>query len=812
MDLGGVFGLAGFSHRPLALWIAGHVLVWVCVFVLGVGSVADTMAGMVILHSGLNCLQWSVWSCMDLALMVGFAIWFLSWVGIRSGCQRRLSRGQFFGHAEIHESAMKKLRSVVNFGFGFSLDQDHARGDFVKSEGGWNWTCTTTRELPGHKWSAVHCRGGFLWIVWVVVWGGLCRIGEAAHPGPNAVDTHWTFGIANPSGLNSKVDLCAHQDGQVWVYSETHLSKQGFVKFRKGMQALKSPYKYLVPGHPCPVRRHGEAGVHSGVLMASSFPARPLPHSFDKDLYATGRLQVAGVMVGGAWVQVGMLYGFPCNGTHTHARYQTETCLAELVDRVAGQAQGPRIVCGDFNYAGHELSQLQRLADCGFREVQDLRAWQMGVSVESTGRGSKRIDQVWISPELQAGLQQVEVCWDRWADHATVEITFAQASLDRFSQSWFMPSAFPRPKEWQCNATFETQSDPTQAYAELWRTIENQARCWNAQHGVYVSRAQCGRAQALEVRRKRVVVQPPKTAREGELEPGFYGTSLQHARFFKQLRRLQALTQLLTKGIQSPSAAENARDTWRAIRTAVGFPGGFGLWWFQNGLPPVFSSILPQFLPDCTLVRQLFDGFHGFVKAYEVRLAQTRYQFGKAKRAGDLNMVFRDCKESPPPVVDTLLDRIEAQVEEVRSEDLSLVLVSPVDFLPGLPVVVAGRVVEVLAHAHDQVWVSHVDGIEPGATLTQERVVMSDMDILARFRGVWEPRWNKMSHVVPGQWEQICNFMDRVLPAVTWTFEPWTSDRFVEVVNQKNVRQLRDQMGCHSLTLQLCQLLRVKPW
>ena len=118
--------------------------------------------------------------------------------------------------------------------------------------------------------------------------------------------------------------------------------------------------------------------------------------------------------VADTWVTVGMLYGLPCNASHKQARYQTDALLAELVDRVACQTVGPRAMGGDFNYGPEELDQIARLQALGFREAQDLRAWRHGCSVEPTGRGSKRIDQLWLSPELQRGYLDTTVAFDHW--------------------------------------------------------------------------------------------------------------------------------------------------------------------------------------------------------------------------------------------------------------------------------------------------------------------------------------------------------------------------------------------------------------
>ena len=291
------------------------------------------------------------------------------------------------------------------------------------------------------------------------------------------------------------------------------------------------------------------------------------------------------------------------------------------------------------------------------------------------------------------------------------------------------------------------------AYAQFWQQLETQAQCWNAQQGKYISRAQCGRAQTLATQTRKWQGSPPKLGREGEVQPKYFGISLQHARYFRQLRRLQALTQLLKKGLASDNAITNAQETWRAIRGAAGFPGGFVHWWAQHGLGFTLASPLqlPYFLPALEVVESLFEGFHSFVKAYEGRLAQRRYQYGTERRREDMNLVFQDCKAEPPPVVDTLLDRVEVAVEEVRPEDSSVVLVRPVELLHGLPVVIHGHAHEVLVHEHDQVWLSSVEGLAPGHVLTQERVVMTDAAVLDRFRQTWEPRWNKPSHVAPGQ-------------------------------------------------------------
>ena len=146
-----------------------------------------------------------------------------------------------------------------------------------------------------------------------------------------------------------------------------------------------------------------------------------------------------------------------------------------------------------------------------------------------------------------------------------------------------MPAPLAWPSNWGCEMQWNSSIDPTLAYAQLWRGIEAQACSWHAMHGVRVSPLQCGRAQTLATKPKVQRLVQCRKGRVGEVQPKFLGISLQHARYFKQLRRLQALKQLLASDT-GPNAKGTIVATWKAIRHAVGFPGGFGPWWCRPSL------------------------------------------------------------------------------------------------------------------------------------------------------------------------------------------------------------------------------------
>ena len=106
-----------------------------------------------------------------------------------------------------------------------------------------------------------------------------------------------------------------------------------------------------------------------------------------------------------------------------------------------------------------------------------------------------------------------------------------------------------------------------------------------------------------------------------------------------------------------------------------------------------------------------------------------------------------------------------------------------------------GLLLRLAAHSEDQLWVANVAGIQAGDTLTQERPVMTDEAILARFAKVWQARWMKHHHVQSGHWDQICGFLDRTAPSVSWTCAPWTVDRFRQAVRHKKPRAAKGPDG-----------------
>ena len=471
------------------------------------------------------------------------------------------------------------------------------------------------------------------WITWIFLIL-MFRVGEAANPGPlpKGHET-WSFGIFNPSGLTSKLDHAAHLTGQVWVASETHLTKHGVDKFKQGIRSLGSPYGYVVAGSPCMPRSATDVGNFSGVLLMSQFPARPLVHDFPSNLHESGRMQVAGICLGSVWAQVGMMYGVPAGSKHAQPLYQSECILEALIDRVACQIVGPRIICGDFNFEPHELEQCQRLLALGFREIQDVASQKFGHNPVATSKGGRRLDQVWLSPELQASLESIKVEDHWWPDHSCVSGVFSTMSPAYMLDHWVMPRPFPWPSDsFPCNCGWDTTIDPSIAYATFWHQVEQSAKDSLSLQRVSISNGQCGRGQTLATHPRRYCLSPCKIGRAGDEHPQFTGLSLQHCRWFRQLRRLHALTRNLEKAGNSHAQFEQRCNLWSAIRNASGFSGGFANWWFTQQLEPRFSQGFPYLIHTSAEVRSMFESFRCILRKFEADLMQHRIQKAKNRR------------------------------------------------------------------------------------------------------------------------------------------------------------------------------------
>lgn len=611
----------------------------------------------------------------------------------------------------------------------------------------------------------------------------MVRFGEAANPGPT---WEWQIGVGNSTGLSKKQDLMAWMPGQTWIMSETHLTKHTYAQFCKGLRAVKSPFVGTVHGAPCAERFSENSGEYSGVMLLNRGPARAMVHAFDLDSYATGRMQVAGFMAGHVWIQAGMVYGYPSSKKHVEPAQQTDQILEQVIDRIALHTHGPRLIAGDFNHSVANLPQLRRLREMGFREAQEYAAYAWGQEEKPTGRGQVKLDQLWLSPELLRCLKRVTVRDDRWPDHSTVEAVLEITSDLLQADTWHRPKELAWPQEWQVDVQWDKGIDSTIQYAQFWKAHEQAAVEHQQRQGTW-SKAQLGRGQTLATKRVQIPLAPIKKGRPDTVQPNFMGVAHRHNQWFKQLRRFQSMVKCLhpNSGVISAASQQQAQTTWTKCLAAVGFDAGFSQWWIAQRLEPRFKESLPAECPQPEMIQMMYNRFKDEVRKFEQALNRHRLTQAKNKRKHSMAFVFEDCKGPASQQVDTLCKRQEQEVQETCEEEVAIVLEEPSRFDPTKPLVINGKPRTIIIQEHDKVWVDSIDQVATGDLACQETIHASDQEIIEQFRAVWEPRWNKLSHVQPGQWTQINSFVSQVMQPIQWDFPEWAGSHVAEVVKYK---------------------------
>ena len=144
-------------------------------------------------------------------------------------------------------------------------------------------------------------------------------------------------------------------------------------------------------------------------------------------------------------------------------------------------------------------------------------------------------------------------------------------------------------------------------------------------------------------------------------------------------------------------------------------------------------------------------------------------------------------REAPQPV-DSLVLSKQVRIEEVCTDDVSVVLRAPAQLSLHRPLIANGKAYPIVHACHDQVWLEDVAGLSVGDSMRQERVVSTDVGILEEFTSVWKARWSRIEHLAPSQWEQICAFSRQKLSPIPWTFPTWSLDLVRQTLRSKKKR------------------------
>ena len=350
-------------------------------------------------------------------------------------------------------------------------------------------------------------------------------------------------------------------------------------------------------------------------------------------------------------------------------------------------------------------------------------------------------------------------------------------------QIWFVPQEFPWPKDWSVNPHLWAQHPGPcdEKYQALWQHIETKA---SDAVPFQVSRKATGRAQTYQT--SAIIdgkVSPLKKARDGDVKPQYVAATFRHSQWLRQTRRLQSYIRHVN---QAGNDTAHARAVWGSILRAAGFHHSFQCWWATcQYRTPGAPDAIPFLAPPSDVAMHIFDTMVLAFRAMEQDLHKASRQYARLRREQNPNMIFRDLKTGGQLGVDILTQSTTAVVEEVRHQEMAIVLQKPTDFAPDRPILCNGSQLAVIHHDSDCLWVEDTQHIAEGMTLAQPAHIGTEDELFHLFLETWKEMWGRHQDVSQDRWHTILDFARVHLPKHRMCWNPMDSDTLAQCIAQK---------------------------
>eukprot|EP00435_Cladocopium_sp_Y103_P008857 s4521_g2.t1 len=455
---------------------------------------------------------------------------------------------------------------------------------------------------------------------------------------------------------------------------------------------------------------------------------------------------------------------------------------------------------GDFNQLRGSLTQPDLWETMGWKEVQILHEERTGTSVKPTCKQTSTKDFLYISPELVRHFRHVQVVDHVYSDHAALCAHFDVFGLTQPMYHWRQPKQLP----WdECTGklasegfTLARSSAPDQASLEISQAMETRLHdSLRAQGQPGLLASHRGRCATVHPKKLAAHSKPLKPCRSGDVVPEFLGHSLQHQRWFTQLRRLESLRRLYEAPEWTSKQHTHACREWRAIHKASGF-GHFPTWWAN--LPDKFASApdtLPVDLPTNLALTGVCLVVEREVRRFEQTMQADLRAKAKQNRVNNPNKIFRDFAKTPAAPVSVLVDSAIATVVEVNHDEQSLTLDRDPEFGNGEIMAPHGPFTPIATCA-DMIWPDSVEHFTPGQKLRQEHFVGQLEDLFQRFTDEWKARWDRHRDIPDEHWQPLKDFFGLAQPAgAQQQYQPISIPQWKKAVKKKKLKAAQGPDG-----------------
>ena len=245
--------------------------------------------------------------------------------------------------------------------------------------------------------------------------------------------------------------------------------------------------------------------------------------------------------------------------------------------------------------------------------------------------------------------------------------------------------------------------------------------------------------------------------------PQFFGTSRQHALWYRQVRRLQAFCRF-AHGARTAKDPSHAANVWGSIVRAKGFEPTFPAWWVSldqraPGAPETFPMVPPQF----EVASSIYDTCVIALRALERTLKANSRAYAKVRRQQAPDLIFKDIKQVSPDNVDLLIRPEQAKVVAVDDEQMCLQLSRAPCWDLSKPVFCGASKIAIIHHEDCWLWIDSLDGIAVGQTCTQTSLTGDLDELFQAFQATWKQRWCRHDAIPSSQWNDILDFAAHVV-------------------------------------------------
>eukprot|EP00438_Fugacium_kawagutii_P004669 Skav209258 [mRNA] locus=scaffold990:390937:395688:- [translate_table: standard] len=555
----------------------------------------------------------------------------------------------------------------------------------------------------------------------------------------------------------------------IWSMSETHLSAQGIARFQQALKLRKCGLQFH-PGAPAPLRSQTATsigGTHTGTGFITSLPSRRLQATWPDEVWQEGRFAMNTFYINGTWIHGAVCYCYAHKSENTATRQQTERLLSHAVYRILKTMKGKRFLAGDWNQQIGDINTFQELKDHGWQEIQLMALEKHGREVTKTCHNTSTKDFVWISPELQPHWQRTDAA-SLFPDHHHLWAEFANIGVEEPVHLWRQP----KPIQWDCEPNklhlpSEQRKPPVElntqdTLATLAEEFEQRTAKAMKQHNHTMPTCQKGRSKTVEVKKVRPHEVPNKPSRQGHAKPDFHGQNKRHAEWFKQLRRLESITQ---GGPNTQAACTHKEKEWRKILAAQGFGTSFAVWWRQLDSYLDFAPArLPTKLPTPEELQAIRLTFEKEFRNMEQALIQNCITTAKRNRKENPNKVFQDIRPPPAAPVALVEQSSSARIVEVDYDECAVVLDHAMPYDPALPLFTCEQVLLPIHVDSDKLWLQSVADLAPGQVVRQEQFEGSLEKLFGLFQEEWMRRWDRHRDVPTSEWDPLINFFVNHFP------------------------------------------------